>query len=160
MTTIAWRDGILAADSRATNGDWMLPGVERKIFPLPNGVAAISGSLAEAFKLLHWVENGQKGPQPGGKVRVVVMTLDGSVRVYEDEYWYDEPGPFGAYGSGFPAALGAMHAGASAAEAVRCAGLVDPNSGGPVHWVCAADGTPPVIRVYQPSSSPQSRAEA
>jgi ATP-dependent protease HslVU (ClpYQ) peptidase subunit len=141
MTTIAFRSGIIAADSRGGASGWVLPGFETKLLRLRHttGVAAICGNLAEAMKLFDWLDDPLRGdkPQPGGNPRVIVVDQGGDrLTVYEDGHHYVEPpAPFYAWGSGFPVALGAMHAGASAEKAVEIAGLVDPHTGGPVNFI-------------------------
>jgi 20S proteasome alpha/beta subunit len=137
MTTVAWKDGILAADSRGTLAGWTVPGAERKLFRLKDGsVAAITGPLANGMQILRWIVGERTSKQPDGDARVIIVDAEGRIAVYEDGgFYYEEGLPFAAWGSGMPAALGAMHAGADAPEAVRIAGLVDPATGGAVCFI-------------------------
>jgi 20S proteasome alpha/beta subunit len=164
MTTIAWRDGILAADSRSMVGGWIEPHWVQKIFRMPDSrLVAITGNQAEARKLVNWLRERDRqdhADQPTGDCRAIVMHTDKRVQVYEDGCSYFATGSIGAYGSGAPAALGALHAGATAEEAIRIAALLDPNTGGHVTWAKAGNSPDDAVRVYDPSSSPQSRAEA
>ncbi|MBZ9873080.1 hypothetical protein LB542_19725 [Mesorhizobium sp. BR1-1-9] len=131
MTTVAYRDGILAADSRGTCSGWIQPGRETKLFRLIDGRAAgVTGQWAIAAKLLKWIESDRSESQPEGDARVVVIGK--KIEVFEDGHSYIEAAKFMAWGSGMPPALGALHAGASAVEAVRIAGLVDTLTGGRV----------------------------
>lgn len=127
MTTVAYRDGVVAADSRGTVGGWVLPTREAKLFRLDDGrVAALTGGYAGATRLLAWATGDKATPQPEiGEARVILFSPGGRVEIYEDGASYTEHAEFMAWGSGMPAALGALHAGADAAEAVRIAGLVD-----------------------------------
>src|SRR5437868_819710 len=130
MTTVVYRDGILAADSRGTCAGWITPAKETKLFRLQDGrAAAVTGQWAIAKKLLDWVQGDRSAPQPEGDARVIAIGK-GKIEVFEDGASYIEAAKFAAWGSGFPPALGALHAGASAEDAVRIACLVDPSSGG------------------------------
>lgn len=131
MTTIVYRDDILAADSRGSCSGWIQPGKETKLFRLSDGRAAgVTGQWAVARKLLSWVESDQSTDQPDGDARVIAVGK--KIEVFEDGHSYIENAKFMAWGSGMPPALGALHAGASAVEAVRIASLVDPSTGGKV----------------------------
>ena len=57
----------------------------------------------------------------------------------ENAGWYPLEGEFHALGAGQPAALAAMHMGASAVKAVEIAIKLDKNSGPPVMSLCLAD---------------------
>lgn len=131
MTTIAYRDGILAADSRGTCSGWIQPGKETKLFRLQDGRAAgVTGTWAIAVRLLKWIESDRSTDQPEGDARIVAVGR--KIEVFEDGHSYIETAKFMAWGSGMPPALGALHAGASAVEAVRIAALVDTLTGGKV----------------------------
>lgn len=134
MTTVAYRDGILAADSRGTCAGWVQPGKETKLFRLQDGRAAgVTGQWAIAKRLLDWIESDRSTAQPEGDARVIVVGK--RIEVFEDGHSYIENAKFMAWGSGMPPALGALHAGASAVEAVRIASLVDTLSGGKVMFL-------------------------
>lgn len=49
MTTIAYRDGILAGDSRITRGEVLLPAGQKKLFRLPDG--SIAGTTGVMFQI-------------------------------------------------------------------------------------------------------------
>lgn len=131
MTTIAFRDGIVAADSRTSSGGgWINPSPETKLFREGDAVIALCGDWADCAALRQWIAN-PDGPQPNGDCTVIVFRLD-EVRVYSSGGSFVETSAFRAWGSGTPAALGALHAGCSAEESVRIACLVDPYSAGPI----------------------------
>ncbi|MDB6036001.1 MAG: proteasome and subunit [Verrucomicrobiales bacterium] len=137
MTTIAFRDGILASDSLASYGETKVPGDMQKLFRLRDGSAAgVTGSEGEWRRVIAWLDGdrGAPQPQPIGENRssVIVLHIDGTIEIFEDGYHFTESSKFMAWGSGQPAALGALHAGMSAADAVRIATMVDKSSGGAV----------------------------
>lgn len=136
MTTIAWRDRMLAADGLSTNGGWATPGQTPKLVRLKDGrIGGGCGTYAEVLRLLDWIDAGENGKQPEGDVTVVVMNAAGVVTCYESGAKFRTNDTFGAVGTGMPVALGAMHAGADAFEAVRIATLVDIHSGGQVSFL-------------------------
>lgn len=134
MTTITFKDGVLAADSQATR-DNTRTGFATKLFRLDDGErAALLGCAADAYALLDWYRAGKDRPQPEAKEgSLVVVEAGGEIMIYQDGYHQPAPtAPFHAWGSGMDFALGAMWAGASAKEAVEIAVGLDTYSGGPV----------------------------
>lgn len=68
-----------------------------------------------------------------GDASCIAISPKGEVFTFESDSWYQEkPAEFHAWGGGFSVALGALHAGASAEEAVRIASLVHTKTGGSV----------------------------
>lgn len=130
MTTICFRDGIVAADSRTSSGGWTNPAPEQKLLKEGAAIFALCGDWADCAALKHWIDH-PDGPQPNGDCTVIVFK-GGEVTLFSAGGSFIEGAPFRAWGSGTPVALGALHAGCSAEEAVRIACLVDPYSGGPV----------------------------
>ena len=137
MTTIAY-DGItLAADSQITWGNIRMPRPSCKIHIIsPTRVAASSGPSAECFKLVEWL---RAGAQPTDTLKLTdnplllicdssgeVWTLDNDLVLLPDE----APATIG---SGADIARGAMHAGATALEAVRIAARVDISTSEPIY---------------------------
>ncbi len=98
-----------------------------------DAVFALCGDWADCAALKQWILHGD-GPQPNGDCTVVVFKA-GEIKVYSAGGSFIESAPFKAWGSGTPVALGALHAGCSAEEAVRIACLVDPYSGGPTTFM-------------------------
>lgn len=139
MTTIAYRDGVLAADGRSTSGHLIVNDKTTKIHRLSDGVLfALAGNDAYEAPMLYALEEG--GPLPaydfdndGGFIAVLVE-VDGTLKTYEGEgdfsYVTDQ---FAAFGSGADFAYGAMEMGATAERAVQVACRRDKNSGGVVH---------------------------
>jgi|SRR5579872_1322793 len=123
MTVIAYRDGIVAADSAAFNGD-RRTGTVDKLTKLKDGsVLAMLGGLGEASRLAAWVIAGCKGEQPlGDEGAVVVFRRGGVIDIYEKgTKQIATRAPFQSFGAGADMAFGAMAAGATAEEAIAVA---------------------------------------
>jgi ATP-dependent protease HslVU (ClpYQ) peptidase subunit len=133
VTTIAFAEGVMAADSQATVGDCISRVV--KLYRLPcGGVVGGCGVFAELMRGVEYMLGGCQGKAP--KLRetwLLVATAEGVYTVMDKE-WTRQPclGPV-AVGSGMQAAQAAMvHFGVSAEEAVLAAASVDPSTSGPV----------------------------
>jgi len=136
MTVIAYRAGVLAADSRATYDD---TGITRctKIFRKAGDIIGVSGEDDGAMMLfVDWYGTGRAKPDilvmGEADIGILVLTSKGLLRF--DKWCRGErvAGRYYAIGSGAYAAMGAMHAGASARRAVEIACRVDPQCGLPV----------------------------
>ncbi len=150
MTTIAYRDKIMACDSQWTVGD--VRGVSRtKIKRLRSG--ALLGTAGEndsraLEKLLDRVMSPKTLPMPkalhemkqdlhgllvfpNGRI-FVIHTVACTDNEDEESGITEISGSYWAVGSGSHLALGAMWAGKSAEEAVAAGIKFDPNSAGPV----------------------------
>lgn len=134
MTTIAWDGKTLAADRR-TSSDRILVGVKTKIAKRKKDGALVAAagpsSVARAF--LEWFQKGEKGPSPLlGKTepsQAVIIRPNGDVESHDNEGWYPTGVQYYTNGSGWEIALGAMHAGATAKEAVEIASKLDGATG-------------------------------
>lgn len=146
MTTIAYRDGVLAVDSRATmeNGGAGRKRAVRKLVrkSITEGrktfdiLLAAAGDFTPGRVFIDWYGSGKPPPEAlthhGGDFVCLVLRPDG---LYEyDIYLRGEriEEDFYAVGSGADAALAAMHCGKSAVEAVRIAARVDAYTGGKI----------------------------
>lgn len=145
MTTIAYRDGAIAADTSTCAGGSM---VGRVVKIARNATGDLAGAAGDAWycrAFLAWFEGGEKGSVPEGKSehdgfdRGCIFRRDGSIEVYEPRGMFTMTAPYYALGSGKAEALGAMFAGADAEIAVRAAVEHDPHTGGDV-VVLRADG--------------------
>lgn len=136
MTTLAYKNGYLAADGKATRGDLVVELDARKVRRLRDGsVAGITGNPSPAMPFFDWLNSGAAGMAPslGSNCCVVHLRKNGSLRVYEDGGWQDEdPKKAHAWGSGWQIAATAMKCGKSAREAVSMASKMDVWSGGRV----------------------------
>ena len=131
MTTVAFRDGLLAADSYATDSSSTVQVV--KCARLPNGdVAGAAGDLFKVAQALAWLVSGSNDDPPDITDAEVLFT-EGGVLYLADGGW---PGVrvkgHAAIGSGAQGALVAMRLGHSAEEAVRAVIGVDPKTGGEI----------------------------
>lgn len=137
MTTVVYRDGVLAADSLVTMGDTKIHGNMRKLSRVHGHLIGIAGGVADCDEFINWCKAGGSETEtepPKGQYSAIVVQPNG--KVFEVECGKYLPRltntKFHAIGSGAPYALAAMYAGASAAEAVRIATKIDTNSGLPV----------------------------
>ena len=138
MTVIAYRDGIMAADSLVTSANGNVrEGTIMKIRRLLRfndyHLVGAAGDLSACVKFYRWFE-GDQHSVPGENFEAI------SVNCRTGKFWGWDDGlephefkaPFIATGFGGNLALAAMYAGASAEEAVRAAIKVNPSLGGPV----------------------------
>jgi len=146
MTTIAYRDGILAADSRLTvdHGCGARKHTCRKLFRKRVGegkkahdvIIATAGESSPGMVFVDWYGSGKPPPDIfmhlGGDFLCLVLSPEGLFEY--DVYCRGEPieEEFYAVGSGSMAALAAMHCGKSAVDAVRIAARIDSFTGGRV----------------------------
>lgn len=137
MTTIAFRDGVMAGDGRVTGGGWISSEHGQKLFRLPDN--AVAGfSTDNQGKITEWL--GWYGPGRSDLWEAKTLTIDGLyvLVAYPDGRLLYYSGtnavdnshePFDAIGSGWPVARGALLTGATAQEAVRIAAQVDLGTG-------------------------------
>lgn len=133
MTTIAYKDGILASDSQCWKGDIRI-GYVRKIIRLKDrSLLAVAGNLACLQSFAEWLNGGRVDRKPSDhETTIVHVRLDGSVWVFEHDGEMRSSEQVAAWGSGHVVARTAMECGLSAPEAVRMAVKFDGWSGGPV----------------------------
>ncbi|MFC3072354.1 hypothetical protein [Shinella pollutisoli] len=140
MTTVAYRDGVLAADSRFMVNGWKQPHPAKKLFRMKDGaVCAVTGDYAISVEFVRWLDGdrAQPAPQLGDMGRVIHMAKDGTLTIYEMSGSFEVSCEFTAFGSGSPAAQAAMYMGADAIKAVEIAALLDDATGGNVcHMKC------------------------
>ncbi|NKX37344.1 peptidase S14 [Rhodobacteraceae bacterium R_SAG4] len=149
MTTIVYRDGYIAADTRAYSGGSQPMGQKQKI----NRVQFSDGTLVSfgistphpglSEEIRDWFASEKSGdaePNLNGRgFDCIEVRSDGSVYFYNDSFIPTGPlaGDYFAIGSGAEYALGAMAMGADAARAVQVAAEFDVWTGGVVQHVCA-----------------------
>ena|SRR3974390_3360906 len=173
MTTIAYKNGILAADSRSTTDSeaggsrvFLCEKIFRKSVPvdgkLTEVLLATAGESSAGMVFVDWFGSGKESPAElfltgDADFTVLVLQPDG---LYEyDAYCRGTKilDPFYAIGSGAKAAMGAMHAGASAKRAVEIACKIDPFSAAPI--VTEKLNVRPKAKTRKPHV-PEVRAEA
>jgi 20S proteasome alpha/beta subunit len=138
MTTIAYRDGVLAGDGRETFvSEGESPMVNRddcvKIFRIPDGrlfgAAKTSEDIERLYRAL--MQGRKLWPTPKcSDINAIIVDRDENIWSYEGRLWIKVVAPYYAVGSGAHFALPAMDAGATAAEAVAIGCKRDPFSGG------------------------------
>lgn len=130
MTTVAYKDGVMAADS----GSWFSNVVYRGAIKIAKGhdgsLHGVCGNAPDAEGYLKWVNDGMVGdpPKPEATNRedgrsaflaLVVPSSGDVLRVWSAYGWENHNGvPCFAIGSGSEMAIGAMAAGADAEHAV------------------------------------------
>lgn len=144
MTTIVYRDGVLAADSRAYAGNRSPIGYKTKIravvvdeVPYLVGVSTPAPGFGEA--VLNWFEAGHdfrdSPPMPEGGFTLIAIDAAGQGYYANDTFYLSGPlaAPFWAIGSGEEYAIGALTAGESALGAVQVAKRYDQWTDGPIN---------------------------
>ena len=127
MTTIAYRAGVLAADTGMTVGGSRLGSIVKIARREDGALAGAAGNAWYSAAFLAWFLGGASGAPPEAKLdqsnidRGVIFLADGTIEVFEPGGSFKLTAPYFAFGAGRPEALGAMHAGASAVGAVQAA---------------------------------------
>lgn len=140
MTTIAYRAGVLAGDSQATDSQiWRTRKIESIETSAGELLVGWCGEVFAAQVFLEWLKNDKsRKPEISNEdfEAIVVSAKTGRVTIWNQSLAPWRPrARFYAIGSGCKAALGAMHAGKGALEAVRIACKVDPYSSAPIHSI-------------------------
>lgn len=140
MTTIAYRDGVIAADTGMSYGN-SRHGECSKIARNHRGdLAGAAGAAGFVAPFLRWFSTGEgdgpdkpvpKSDNSGSDISFIVRA-GGSIEVQDSGGSYTVTAPYYAIGSGSPEALGAMFAGADPEMAVRAAMQHDSHTWGDV----------------------------
>jgi len=138
MTTITFRDNVMAADGRETiSGETTPDGYIvrdncKKIFRLTDGSLFAGHGVSEDVERVRLaLEDGRKKMPKSEDCMCIRVKPDGSLWCYEGRIWTEITDmPYYALGSGAPFALSAMDTGADAQTAVRVAISRDVWSGG------------------------------
>lgn len=130
MTTVAYRDGVMAGDSGNLFSNVMYRSAV-KVARGPNGsLHGVTGNAGDAGQYIAWVLAGMNGdppkPEPTNReegrsafIALVVPPTGNIVRLWTAYGWEDHHNvPFMAVGAGAEMAIGAMAAGATAEQAV------------------------------------------
>jgi 20S proteasome alpha/beta subunit len=141
MTTIVYRDGVMAGDGRETiqndeySSYYILRDDCEKVWKLKDGslFGAAHGS-EDIERLRRALVKGRKPPKCED---VVGMRVDkkGRIWIYEGRIWQRIDQTYYAVGSGSIMAFPLLDAGVDAIKACTVAASRDPFSGGKVHWV-------------------------
>lgn len=124
MTTVAYRDGIMAADSLIWMDDTATHS-GRKLRRLRDGsLVGFAGSVAESVLVMDWLDGGgdqQAAPRIRDAEFLLVKPSGAVFKIERELVLLRAEGRYHAIGAGQRFALGAMFAGADAATAVRAA---------------------------------------
>lgn len=134
MTTIAYRSGVLAADSRETNEhdngtSFVVSDRCAKLYRLPDGsVIGCAGSSENGHVLVNALK--KKLATPKLEHTEAMHVTKKGVFLYEGSTWLPMRDEFYAIGSGAGYAIAAMKAKADAVTACKIGAEMDPCSGG------------------------------
>ena len=140
MTTVAYRNGTMAADSLITGGNMRCAKLWKITRHDASGdLVGLAGGVAEAQEFLNEFRrygypkkrNFDIGPETIG----LIARRDGSIHMIEKGIIYPTEQDFLAIGSGDSFAMGAMKAGLGSIKAVKVAIELDIYSGGPVRYL-------------------------
>jgi len=143
MTTIAYRDGELAADSKCTAGGYLV-GEFDKIIEVGPFLVGGCGDVAMIARYFEWLQKqdnlGELPPKPDESLKAKEENSYTILFVHKQTkaLWQMDNGnyphllraPFMAIGSGHLLAIGAMEMGATAKQAVEAAAKYDAYTGG------------------------------
>lgn len=135
MTTVAYRDGVLAGDGRVTMGDTVVSNTERKVHKLRGGRLYGYAGNSEDAELLKLALMKGEAPPLLDNVQGLLIHSDGVIELYEGKVWQQVKEPYYAIGTGGPLALVLMDAGLSSKDAVKLSIKRDTNSGGKIRTV-------------------------
>lgn len=140
MTTIVYRDGVLASDAGVARAGTRLGSMVKIARDSAGRLAAGVGFAGGVQSFLTWFRDGAEGEPPICDSedetefwRGVVFYPDGSALYFERGDRYMVQAPYHALGTGADIALGALYMGASADDAVRAAMAFDEATFGQVH---------------------------
>lgn len=138
MTTVAYKAGVMAADTQMTFSDES-KGRVSKILRLDDGsLFACAGHIKPVNKLRAWAKTGfdptkKPGVSSKSSIEALLIKPDGSIWYYDWTLEADKlENEFFAIGSGRPYALGALASGKTAVQAVKIAAQFDTNTSEPI----------------------------
>lgn len=125
MTTIVYKDGTMAADSRAYSGDRTPIGSKVKIRRFEDGtlLGASSTVVGAGDFIMDWFLRGRPDEKIPESFSLIVVEPQGTALLFDDTKFASGPiiAPYFAIGTGSQYALGAFSQGASALNAVKIA---------------------------------------
>lgn len=135
MTTIAYKNGILAGDKQTTHGKVSVR--TRKVHKIGDWLVGGAGDTAHLHEMHEWIREGMDPKtlpafqrDTGSCVEILMVDKAGKLFMLENSHvLYEVEQQFFAIGSGRDFALAAMHLGKSAPEAIEVAAQFDVNTG-------------------------------
>lgn len=141
MTTIAWRDGVLAGDGRITIENDIVTDTQRKVSVIGGYLFGWCGTVEQAEIMRRHLVKDKKGLPKLEGITCILVEPNGTPHIYEGNIWNKiSRKQYHAIGSGAVCALSAMDAGASAKEAVKIAIKRNVSTGGRVTSVSLKKG--------------------
>ena len=135
MTTIAYKDGIIAADTQVTDGAFICGRVS-KIERLEDGrIAASSGNIFYGQQFIDWLNGKIEKPVFDQDFNAIVISQNGSAVEYEKSLVPVKATMPWTAGTGGKFAFAIMHNGGTAEEAVKVACELDIYSSAPIEVV-------------------------
>ena len=133
MTIIVYRDGKIAADSGVSNGDNTFASMTKIARNNAGDLVGAGGDAGFAYQFLEWFKDGENGKHPllrdiqSERVydKAAIFRASGIWEIFEPPGKHIVRGPYYAFGSGKPEALGALWMGATAEQAVAAAISLD-----------------------------------
>lgn len=139
MTVWAYKDGVLASDSRISTHSAGITGEMKKVIKSGAGwLGAAAGNATDMAQFLRWVDEGREEDDATKLENVdgILISPKGKVFYVEgDLHPFAVEAPFHAGGAGGYLAIGAMEMGATAEEAVHIAIKYNSSCGGEVQVV-------------------------
>lgn len=147
MTTIAYRDGVMASDSLAVMAGYVKIGGTPKVFRIKGCLVGLTGTARLIRMFTDWFEANymennlppiapdltKDSPGQDDSINAYVVLPNGKIWRYESGAApYPVVAAFVAGGSGSDFAIGAMDRGATAAQAVAVAAKYDVNTAGTI----------------------------
>jgi hypothetical protein len=158
LTTIAYRDGVMAADTQVT--DLNVAFHTQKIWRLPDGgVVAACGAAAKGFAGIKWMLDGEHGDPPSiEEATLVIARPDGSLWVADNQFpAFPLLDHYYATGCGRDFALKALADGKSAVEAVFAAAQHDLMTEAPVMSLAVVPRDFPEVEMHYPKGKASGR---
>lgn len=136
MTTIVYRDGVMAGDSQVT-AYHTITGHQRKIHRVKGHLIGCCGRASEVKAFLDWFEKGwrkEDKPKNIDDFSAITVNENGDVHRWDENLIpYSKNEAYVVIGAGSDIAIGALAQGATAGEAVQAAIEHDVFTGGEVH---------------------------
>lgn len=133
MTTIAYRDGVLAADTQVNGCNGCPVGYVAKIGATENGFWwAFTGEAQQQERAVEWVQTREGDPPKTETGCLILISPAGVVREWWGNGWLQCSADHFAWGAGERMARAAMLAGADPQRAVEIASILDTDTGGEI----------------------------
>ncbi len=146
MTTIAYKAGILAADTQVTQDDVKYLSSDKITVISKDTVLAGAGDVGEILKLEKffrdypdWKENLDKKPVIKRSLDAILISNGKPYTIFKNDFPDLLGHPFIACGSGWKFAMAGMHMGLSAPDAVKLASEFDINTNDRIKYINVED---------------------